>query len=171
LQEQASNHLKLHRYTTLMRWKRRLRMGQPTVKKPGPKKVEPLNLGELRDNISELQHGCNRSRGTGQLYGAYKGAVSRRELNRMVTSVRDENKRQRAARRYHITWLRPNLSWAMDDRQKPAGVAGGKLHLHNLSDLCSRYKFAPLASASIPCGEEVAGHLEQLFCRFGAPLF
>ena len=59
----------------------------------------------------------------------------------------------------------------MDDCQNPAGVAGGKLHLHNLGDLCSQYKFAPLASASIPCGEELAGHLEQLFCRFGAPLF
>jgi len=158
-------------YTTLMRWKRRLLMGQPAVKKPGPKKVEPLNLGQLTQEIRDLDHGSKRSRGSGRLYGTYKGAISRRELNRMITSVRDENKRQRAARRYHITWLRPNLAWAMDDCQKPDVFAGGKLHLHNLSDLCSRYKFHPLASRAMPCGEEVAGHLDHLFSRFGAPLF
>ncbi len=89
----------------------------------------------------------------------------------MITSVRNENKRQQAARRYQITWLRPNLAWAMDDCQKPDVITGGKLHLHNLSDLCSRYKFHPLASAAVPCGEEVAGHLDHLFSRFGAPLF
>lgn len=157
-------------YTTLMRWKRRLTMGQPAVGKPGPKKVRPFNLGQLRQKIHDLDHGSKRSRGTGRLYGAFNGAISRRELNRMITSVRNENKRRRAAQRYHITWLRPNLAWAMDDCQKPA-VGSGRLHLHNLSDLCSRYKFHPLASASIPCGEEVAGHLDHLFSRFGAPLF
>jgi hypothetical protein len=160
-------------YTTLMRWKRRLSMGQPAVKKPGPKKVEALNLGQLTQKIRDLDYGCKRSRGTGRLYGAYKGAISRRELNRMVRSVRNETNRQRASRKYHITWLRPNLAWAMDDCQKPDDVAGGKLHLHNLSDLCSRYKFHPLASTAIAlaCGEEVAGHLDHLFSRFGAPLF
>ena len=158
-------------YTTLMRWKRRLGMGQPAVKKPGPKKVRPINLGQLRQKIRDLDHGSKRSRGVGRLHDAYHGSVSRRELNRMIVSVRNENKRQRAARRYHITWLRPNLAWAMDDCQKPTVVGSGTLHLHNLSDLCSRYKFHPLASAAMPCGEEVAGHLDHLFSRFGAPLF
>jgi hypothetical protein len=158
-------------YTTLMRWKRRLSMGRPAVEKPGPKKVRPLNLGQLRQKIRDLDHGSKRSRGTGRLYGAFKGAISRRELDRMIASVRNENKRQQAARRYHITWLRPNLAWAMDDCQKSTVVGSDPLHLHNLSDLCSRYKFDPLATAAIPCGEEVAGHLDHLFSRFGAPLF
>jgi hypothetical protein len=158
-------------YTTLMRWKRRLSMGRPTVEKPGPKKVRPLNLGQLRQKIRDLDHGSKRSRGTGRLHAVFNGAISRRELNRMITSVRNENKRQQAARRYQITWLRPNLAWAMDDCQKTDVITGGKLHLHNLSDLCSRYKFHPLASAAMPCGEEVAGHLDHLFSRFGAPLF
>jgi hypothetical protein len=158
-------------YTTLMRWKRRLSMGRPTVEKPGPKKVRPLNLGQLRQKIRDLDHGSKRSRGTGRLHAVFNGAISRRELNRMITSVRNENKRQQAARRYQITWLRPNLAWAMDDCQKTDVITGGKLHLHNLSDLCSRYKFHPLASAAVPCGEEVAGHLDHLFSRFGAPLF
>jgi hypothetical protein len=158
-------------YSTLMRWKRRLSMDQPALEKPGPKKVEPLNIGQLRQKIRDLDHGSKRSRGTGRLYDAFNGAISRRDLNRMTTSVRNENKRQQATQRYHITWLRPNLAWAMDDCQKPDIIAGSKLYLHNLSDLCSRYKFHPLAAASIPCGEEVAGHLDHLFSRFGAPLF
>ena len=158
-------------YTTLMRWKRRLSMGQPAVRKPGIKKVKPLNLGQLREEIRGLDHGSKRSRGTGRLYGAFSGAISRRELNQMVVCLRNENNRHRAAQRYHISWLKPNLAWAMDDCQKPDVVAEGKLYLHNLSDLCSRYKFHPLASAALPCGEEVAGHLSHLFSTFGAPLF
>jgi hypothetical protein len=166
----VARHLGLS-YATLMRWKRRLSSGEPAVQKPGPKKVRPLDLGQLRQRINDLDHGCKRSRGTGRLYGACSGAISRRELNRMIRIVRKENNRQRADRRYHITWLRPNLAWAMDDCQRSKVVGKETLHLHNLSDLCSRYKFKPLASTEIPCGEEVAGHLSHLFSRFGAPLF
>jgi hypothetical protein len=166
----VARHLGLS-YSTLMRWKRRLSMGQPAVRKPGMKKVRPLNLGQLREEIRGLDHGSKRSRGTGRLYGAFSGAISRRELNQMVVSLRNENKRHRAAQRYHISWLKPNLAWAMDDCQKSTVVGSDTLHLHNLSDLCSRYKFHPLTSPAIPCGEEVAGHLEHLFSRFGAPLF
>ena len=158
-------------YSTLMRWKRRLATGRPAVEKPGPKKVRPLNLGQLRQKIHDLDHGEKHSRGVGRLYGAFNGAISRRDLNRMISNARNENNRQRAARRYHITWLKPNLAWAMDDCQKAGAVVEGKLYLHNLSDLCSRYKFHPLASAALPCGEEVAGHLIHQFSKFGAPLF
>jgi hypothetical protein len=49
--------------------------------------------------------------------------------------------------------------------------AGETLHVHNVQDLCSRYKFPPLAAATEPCGEEVAGHLACQFTRFGPPLF
>ena len=158
-------------YRTLMRWKRRLSMERSAVRKPGPKKVEPLNFNHLKQDIHDLNHVKKRSYGTGRLHGVYRGSISRRELNRMVESVRNEANRQRASQRHHITWLKPNLARAMDDCQKKDIAAGGKLHLHNLSDLCSRYKFHPLASASMLCGENVAGHLDHLFSRFGAPLF
>lgn len=158
-------------YTTLMRWNRRLSMGRPAVEKPGPKKVEPLNFSQLEQEIHDLDHGEKRSRGTGRLHGVFNKAISRRELNRMVRTVRDENRRQQASQKHRIAWLKPNLAWAMDDCKKKDVAASGKLHLHNLSDLCSRYKFHPLASASLACGEEVAGHLSHLFSRFGAPLF
>lgn len=157
--------------STLLRWKRRISEGEAAVQKPGPKKVSPLNLGRLKQEIHDLDHGPKRSRGTGQLHGAYKDSISRRELNRMIRIVRDENNHQRASEKYQVAWLKPNLAWAMDDCRKSKVTGAQTLHLHNLSDLCSRYKFSPLASAQIACGEEVAGHLSHLFSRFGAPLF
>jgi len=158
-------------YTTMMRWRRRFAEGRPAVEKPGPKKVRPLDLGQLEQEIGGLKHGKKRSQGAGRLYGAFNDAISRRDFARMVSVVRNENNRQKTAGMYHVTWLKPNLAWAMDDCRKTDVCEGDKLHLHNLSDLCSRYRFHPLTSASLPCGEEVAGHLEHLFSRFGAPLF
>jgi len=157
--------------STLMRWNQRLSEGKVAVQKPGPKKVRPLNLDQLRQEIHDLDHGSKRSRGTGLLHGAFKDSISRRELNRMIRIIRDENNRREADRKYHVTWLKPNLAWAMDDCRRTKVAGSDTLWLHNLSDLCSRYKFPPLASAETPCGEEVAGHLSHLFSRFGAPLF
>jgi hypothetical protein len=154
-----------------MRWKRRIGGGQAAVAKCGPKKVQPLNLAELRDKIQTLDHGRKRSRSTGALHSAYGGAVSRRDLDAMVREVRNENNRRRRAENYHVTWLRPNLTWAMDDCERSKGAGDGELHLHNLTDLCSRYRLPPLASHCLPCGEEVAGHLQHLFDRFDPPLF
>jgi hypothetical protein len=153
---------------TLMRWKRRHADGRVAVGKRGPKKVQPLNFTELKEKIQGLDHGRKRSRGTGRLHGAYTGRISRRDLNEMVRQVRIENNRRRIAESCRVSWLRPNLAWAMDDSRKSDTAV---LHLHNLTDLCSRYKLPPIASGSPPCGEEVAGHLERLFERFGAPLF
>jgi len=159
------------RYATLMRWKRRTLGGQAAVGKRGPKKVQPLNLSELKEKIQGLDHGIKRSRAAGRLHRAYGGSISRRDLDAMVREVRNETRRRRAAEMCHVTWLRPNLAWAMDDCQKSEGVRAGTLHLHNLTDLGSRYRLPPLASHCLPCGEEVAGHLQHLFDRFDPPLF
>jgi hypothetical protein len=59
----------------------------------------------------------------------------------------------------------------MDDCEKNERAVSGTLHLHNLTDLHSRYRLPPLASHGLPCGEEVAGHLQYLFDRFDPPLF
>jgi hypothetical protein len=158
-------------YATLMRWKRRTHGGQVPVGKRGPKKVQPLNLSELRDRIQALDHGSKRSRAAGGLHRAYGGTISRRDLDAMVREVRNDNNRRQRAEMSRVTWLRPNLAWAMDDCQKSKGVSDGELHLHNLTDLGSRYRLPPLASYCLPCGEEVAGHLQHLFDRFDPPLF
>ena len=158
-------------YRTLMRWKRRLANGQAAVGKRGPKKIRPLNLNELKARIRDLDHGTKRSFGTGQLHGAYAGCISRRELNQLVRQARRESNRRRKAEACRVRWLRPNLAWAIDDCRKSDPAVSGTLHLHNLTDLCSRYKLPPIASGHLPCGEEVAGHLAYLFDRFGSPLF
>ncbi|WP_319521646.1 hypothetical protein [uncultured Desulfosarcina sp.] len=157
-------------YRTLMRWKERLTKDMPPVEKRGPKKVRPLNLNELKAKIRDLDHGPKRSHGTGKLHSTFGESISRRELNALVIEARNESKHRRKAERCCVSWLRPNLAWAVDDCQK-SDTASGKLHLHNLTDLCSRYKLPPIASGSLPCGEEVAGHLAYLFDRFGPPLF
>jgi hypothetical protein len=157
-------------YATLMRWKKRTGDGKPALQRPGPRKVRPLDLDGLKRKIETLDHGKKRSRGAGRLHLAYADRISRRDLNKLIIQARRESNQQQAAERCRVAWLRPNLAWAMDDCSKTV-IGGGKLHLHNLSDLCSRYKLPPIASDQSPCGEEVAGHLDRLFTRFGAPLF
>ena len=109
--------------------------------------------------------------GTGGLHGAYAESISRRELNELVRKARSESNDRRRAETCHVSWLRPNLAWAIDDCRKSDTAASVTLHLHNLTDLCSRYKLPPIAAKQLPCGEEVAGHLSYLFGRFGPPLF
>jgi hypothetical protein len=92
-------------------------------------------------------------------------------LNELVRTARNESNGHRQAKTCHVSWLLPNLAWTIDDCRKSRTAGTGTLHLHNLTDLCSRYKLPPIASRRVPCGEEVAGHLEHLFVRFGPPLF
>jgi hypothetical protein len=51
------------------------------------------------------------------------------------------------------------------------GVMGltAKIHLSNMQDLGSRYKFLPLAGG-YPVGEQIAEHLGENIVRYGAPL-
>lgn len=158
-------------YTTLMRWKRRLVAGRDAVGKRGPKKLRPLNLGELKERLQGLDHGRKRSRGTGGLHREYGGAISRRELDEMVREVRTDTNRKKAGATCRVAWLLPNLAWALDDCRKSKMVGSRALYLHDLTDLCSRYRLPPIASTRLACGEEVAGHLAYLFYRFGPPLF
>jgi hypothetical protein len=158
-------------YRTLMRWKSRLAKARAAVGKRGPKAVQPLDLGELKERIQGLDHGRKRSRGVGAIHKDYAGRISRRELDEMIRRVRNECNRHRAAETCRASWLRPNLAWALDDCRKSNTMGKRTLHLHNLTGLCSRYGLPPIASGQLACGEEVAGHLDRLFACFGAPLF
>ena len=97
-----------------MRWKRLTLGGQAAVGKPGPKRVQPLNLSQLKQGIQGLDHGSKRSRATGPLHRTYGGSISRRDLNAMVRQVRDETNQRRCAQQYRVTWLRANLAWAKE---------------------------------------------------------
>jgi len=158
-------------YASFMRWRQRIGAGKMPLLRPGPKKIAPLNLTELTRRISSLDHGQKRSRATGGLHASYKGAVSRRELNAMIASVRREETRSRTAQRCRVIWRRANLVWAIDGCEYVVSPEAATLHVANLQDLCAHYKFPPLATGAPACGEEVAGHLDRHFARYAPPLF
>jgi hypothetical protein len=89
----------------------------------------------------------------------------------MVRQIRYEHHREQASRRCEVTWRCPNLVWAQDGSEYRHHISFEKVHIQNLQDLCSRYKFVPLATEYMPCGEEIAGHLAYHFSKFGPPLF
>lgn len=155
-------------YGTFRRWKQRLAQGEPVRCRPGPKKLAPLSLEELRGEVACLHHGHERSRGVGALYRRYHTQISRRELDTLTATVRQALGQQRQADRCHITWQVPGLVWALDDAALARGTSR-LLRLHQVQDLASRYKFPPWVGEQI-VGEAVARRLEQLFVQHGPPL-
>jgi hypothetical protein len=155
-------------YANFRRWKHRLAYGQPAFSKPGPKKVAPLDLDELRGEVCRLDHGSERSHGVGSLYRQYQNQISRRDLAVLAATVRRELFQHHQAELRHITWHVPGLVWSLDDTEL-ARFADRQLHLHQVQDLASRYKFTPLVGEQV-LGEAVALQLEQLFKQYGPPL-
>lgn len=155
-------------YPSLIRWRMRRKEDAPLVRKPGPPKVKPPDFGRIEQDIKRLSHGHERTQGTGVLYARYSPSVSRRELQRMVAMARhDLNASQRQNLR-RIQWNLPN--WSMDPCEYGQRDAiGAKVHLNQMQDLASRYKFNPM-TGEIPCGEEISGYLAATFNRFGAAL-
>lgn len=157
-------------YSSVMRWKRRSHAGEALVRKPGPAKVELLDVGSLYAQILRLSHGQHRTRGTGELYHQYRDRISRRDLQALVEAVRRELRQEEDALERRIEWLIPGQVWSLDDAQRqrlPTGA--GRVHL--VQDLGSRYKLRVLGDEVLACGEQVAGNLVELFRRHGAPLF
>jgi len=155
-------------YASFRRWKRRLDCGQPAFLKPGPHKVAPLRLEELRAALYHLNHGHQRSCGIGMVCWQYRDQISRRDLQVLTRAMRRELAHQYQEELRHITWKIPGLVWSLDDAEL-ARFARHKLYLHQVQDLASRYKFTPWVGERV-LGETVAGHLEQLFLRYGPPL-
>src|SRR5687767_15711615 len=96
-------------YSSLMRWKGRLRKGQPPVQSPGPKKNQPLSPDFFR-RLERLSHGRSRTRGTTDLHRQFSHSVSRRQVQSLARQMR-QNQVQSMKR---IHWLRPNLAWSVD---------------------------------------------------------
>ena len=69
------------------RWKRRIGCGDEPVKKSGVKKIAPIDLAWLRQQIGGLAHGKKRTGGTVRLYRANGHGIPRREFNEMVRQV------------------------------------------------------------------------------------
>lgn len=158
-------------YASLMRWKERVARGATILERPGPKKVPPLDLEALRAEIRLMRHGRKRTAGTGELYRRQRDRISHRDLEWLVAEER-RRKNAELTRVYHeVSWKVPRLVWAMDDTEYHPDQDYPKAYLHNVQDLGSRYKFEPLVGLALATGEEVAGHLSELFDAHGAPLF
>ena len=151
--------------SSFKRYKRRIHCGDEPVNKPGTKKVAPIDLGKLKQQIQGLKHGKHRTSDTGRLYLVNRNGISRRDFNDMVRQVRTAVNRSTKAALCQVRWLRPDVAWALDGMQYIG------CHVQNLQDLCSRYKFAPMTTEHTPCGEQIAGHLNRHLSRFGPPLF
>jgi hypothetical protein len=157
-------------YSTFMRWKSRVSRGEAPVKKPGPKKEDPLEVEGLMDRIQDLGHRKKRSLGVGILFEEYKDLVSRRSFQELVRLAREEVKREERALMRRIEWKQPGLVYSMDDTYFGRDEVNTKLHLHTVRDLASRYEFDPVAG-EYATGRQVAKNLEFLFNRYGPPLF
>jgi len=158
-------------YDSYLRWKRRVKAGEEPVYRPGPRKLGGIDLAGLKQALANLKHSRKRTRGTGELLRQYSLQVSRRQLGAMVVDARREYAHRQAASLQRIHWHYPDLAWAIDGSEFDAQPVDGKLILCTVQDLCSQYKLPPLGGHHIPCGEEVAGHVERLFTDFAAPLF
>jgi hypothetical protein len=157
-------------YSSLMRWKRRRRAGLAVVRKPGPAKVEPLDLQALYDEILGLDHGRHRTRGTTALYARYRDQISRRDLQGLVEAARRELRQAEQALARRIDWLVPGLVWSMDDTQHH-WLQERFGHIHLVMDLGSHYNLRALGADVQANGVLVALNLEALFLCYGSPLF
>jgi transposase InsO family protein len=142
----------------------RVRLKEPPIQVPGPKKILPVDWEALWRDIGLLRHGGRRTAGTGMLWRRYSARISRRAFQEAVREYRLEEHRRKTAAMQRIEWRVPGAVWSMDDTgSKTRG------YVHQVQDLASRYKFPPPAGDML-CGKEVAENLERMFKRYGPPL-
>jgi len=157
-------------YGTFQRWRQRVEQGAEPRAPAGPKKVGPLPLAELQEQIARLPHRTYRTAGTGTLYRSYQERISRRQLTQMVCQERQRKKQARRAHGQRITWHHPNVAWAMDGTEYERDAQGQKLRLVGFQDLASSFQMDPLVDFHLT-GPRIAERLEALFQKYGAPLF
>jgi transposase InsO family protein len=153
-------------YASVRRWRDRARRGLPALLKPGPHKLEPLDLERFGRAVGELVHRRRRSLGSGALHEGFGESLSRRDIDAAVRQARSSFWIDKKAHCFRVVWKHPNLAWAMDDTR----FAGRSGNIHTVRDLASRYTFAPM-TGPLPNGEQVAANLEHLVLEHGAPLF
>jgi len=158
-------------WSSYTRWKGRIRGGKPLLRLPGPAKLAPPDMALIRGEVQQLEHGARRTAGTAALYTRHQDAISRRELAAMVTEARAENNAEQRSVLQRVSWLRTGVAWSMDATEWPQrSIDGLKVVVHQVQELCSRYKLPPLGGCC-PSGEEIAGHLDCLLSRNDCPLF
>ena len=149
-------------YASVMRWRKRQRLGIPLWQCPGPRKSLPLDWSEFYPLLRQLHHGRVRTQGTGELYERFARFLSRRQLKELVQDYR-QNQLHSMKRIY---WLWSGLAWSLDATE----YGEDSRQIVPVQDLASRYRFRPLVSDRLD-GRQIAAHLESLFRQHGAPLF
>lgn len=157
-------------YLKFLRWRRNCLLKKPAKKKPGPKKLELPNWLKVKQEINELKHCHSRTHGVGKLIRKYSGYISRREFRKLVRLKRFEVKRERRRAQDKILYQKVNAIWSIDDSMVFRDENGGKMTMHVLRDLASKYQFAK-PSQGLLSGEDVAKNLEVQIKKYGAPLF
>jgi transposase InsO family protein len=158
-------------YSSVMRWRYRIRDGKAAAEKPGPKPVEIPDIDGLLKQIQGLSHGRNRTHGAGALYQEVSDSISRRDFRNLVEMVRREAVRKCREDVTRITWHIPGMVWAFDDTEYMDPGFFSEIHLHSTRDLGSRYLFDPVSDFRKIAGETIAENLERLFRKYGPPLF
>jgi hypothetical protein len=144
-------------YASFRRWQHRLEHGQSAIFKPGPQKVAPLNLEELRVALYHLKHGRQRSRGVSGLYRQQQDQISRRDLQVLTRAVRWELAHQHQAELRHITWKIPGLVWS--GRWMTRSWRGSP----TTPGICIKCKTSPRATSSRPGWESTSWERPWLF--------
>jgi hypothetical protein len=154
------------------RWRNRTRLNKPLVSRPGPRKLQAVDLEAVNRDVAALVHGASRSEGVTSVYNRYRETISRRDFAGIVQAARMETNRDRRSHLRRIYWHCAGISWAIDDTEYlHPDFSGRKAVINHIQDLGSKYKLEPISGPYLACGEEIAGHLESLFHRYGAPLF
>jgi len=153
------------------RWGRRAAAGTAPVRPPGPAKSGMPDLDAIRQEVRRLRHGTHRTAGTTALYQRHHDTISRRELAVLVEEARRESVREYRTSLRHLAWLRTGVAWSMDATEcEKRSKNDGRMFVHQVEELCSRYKLMPIGG-ECPNGEEIAAHLDSLLCANPAPLF
>ena len=103
------------------------------------------------------------------MHAKYCGAVSRRDVDEKVALARRQRNAEYRRGLKRLEWRGSGIVWAMDDTQH--GTMDAKCSLCTVRDVGAQYVMEPLVSPTIATGAAVAGNLERLFRRHGAPLF
>ncbi len=156
-------------YNSVLRWMERNGTGRAVLKRPGPSFVPEINMDKLKEELTALRHGRKRSKDSSKLYGRYSGKISRSDFSLALKDIRAQSVRTELANMDRITWHEPGLCWAMDATEYI--TFGKKVYIQQLTDSASNYRFPAISGDSQPHGEEIAAHLDYLFCKYGAPLF
>ena len=157
-------------YPSYRRWCQRQARGVPLLRAAGPRKLGPLPMDALIDDLQALVHRPRRTRATGALYARWRGYVGRRPLQGLVNARRHAWLRGRRQWLQRVRWRLPQLAWAIDATEYPHDAAGRRLVHVVVQDLATAFQFEPLLVLNLS-GTEAAGYLGQLFRRHGAPLF